>query len=112
MTCCGLLNFEQHCVSKKHLRRAAGAAEEALQLRASPPALSPAPPPGALLPAQDGAPGTTYVGLQAHCRNYCNQVIPPSPLSALTGCLSNQYLVPGCVHGRCRLLGTGLGMLQ
>ena len=61
ITCCGLVNFEQHCSSKKHLRRAAAAAG----------ALT-----GASVVASDSTDterNTTYVGLQAQCRSYCKQ---------------------------------------
>ncbi len=62
ITCCGLVNFEQHCSSKKHLRKAAAAAG----------ALT-----GASVVASDSTDterNTTYVGLQAQCRSYCKQV--------------------------------------
>ena len=63
ITCCGLVNFEQHCSSKKHLRKAAAAAG----------ALT-----GASVVASDSTDterNTTYVGLQAQCRSYCKQVL-------------------------------------
>ena len=63
ITCCGLVNFEQHCSSKKHLRKSAAVAG----------ALS-----GASVMASDSTDterNTTYVGLQAQCRSYCKQVI-------------------------------------
>lgn len=63
ITCCGLVNFEQHCSSKKHLRKAAAAAG----------ALT-----GASVVASDSTDterNTTYVGLQAQCRSYCKQII-------------------------------------
>ncbi|BDA49260.1 probable selenocysteine insertion sequence-binding protein 2-like at C-terminar half [Coccomyxa sp. Obi] len=62
ITCCGLVNFEQHCSSKKHLRRAAAAAG----------ALAGG---GMASDSTDNERNTTYVGLQAQCRNYCKQVI-------------------------------------
>lgn len=68
ITCCGLVNFEQHCSSKKHLRKAAAAAG----------ALT-----GASVVASDSTDterNTTYVGLQAQCRSYCKQVLT-APIS-------------------------------
>ncbi|EIE24823.1 hypothetical protein COCSUDRAFT_46959 [Coccomyxa subellipsoidea C-169] len=60
VTCCGLVNFEQHCSSKKHLRRAAAAAG----------ALAGG---GMASDSTGDERNTTYVGLQAQCRNYCKQ---------------------------------------
>ena len=60
------MNFEQHCSSKKHLRKAAAAAG----------ALT-----GASVVASDSTDterNTTYVGLQAQCRSYCKQVLTRS----------------------------------
>lgn len=54
------MNFEQHCSSKKHLRRAAAAAG----------ALAGG---GMASDSTDNERYTTYVGLQAQCRNYCKQ---------------------------------------
>jgi hypothetical protein len=64
VTCCGLVNFEQHCTSKRHLRRAAAAANA---LAGGPCMAS---------DSTDTERNTTYVGLQAQCRNYCKQVRP------------------------------------
>ncbi len=77
ITCCGLVNFEQHCASKKHLRRAAAAAGEL------------AGGSGGILEAGDAERNTTYVGLQAQCRNYCKQArsqAPSPPLSSVELC--------------------------
>ena len=60
VTCCGLINFEQHCTSKKHLRRAAAAAGAMAGC-------------GLASDGTDTERNTTYVGLQAQCRNYCKQ---------------------------------------
>ena len=65
------MNFEQHCSSKKHLRKAAAAAG----------ALT-----GASVVASDSTDterNTTYVGLQAQCRSYCKQVIQDTPSNGL-----------------------------
>ena len=71
VTCCGMTNFQQHCNSKKHLRKAAAAGAAAISDLGSPGC------PDSL--ADDPAEGLqsanpTYVGLQAQCRNYCKQV--------------------------------------
>ena len=79
VTCCGMTNFQQHCNSKKHLRKAAAAGAAAIPDMGSPGC------PDSL--ADDPAEGLqsvnpTYVGLQAQCRTYCKQVgIQPLPAS-------------------------------
>ena len=73
VTCCGIINFEQHCTSKKHLRKAAGVAHATV----SSDSLLALPQEGTSgsAPASDSANGTTYVGYQAQCRTYCKQVL-------------------------------------
>ena len=65
VTCCGLMNFQQHCNSKKHLRKTATAGSAAIPEATSP---------GSGEDADSQALNPTYVGLQAQCRNYCKQV--------------------------------------
>lgn len=60
ITCCGITNFEQHCSSKKHLRKAA---IEAQQFAGVPRGDS-----------DDRSGANTYLGLASQCRNYCKQV--------------------------------------
>ena len=72
VTCCGIINFEQHCTSKKHLRKAAAVAHATVSNNSL------------FLPGNDATPtasqssdaanGTTYVGIKAQCRTYCKQV--------------------------------------
>ncbi|KAK9814056.1 hypothetical protein WJX72_000039 [[Myrmecia] bisecta] len=73
VVCCGHVNFEQHCTSKKHLRKAAAAAAAASLC--PPMAPSSDGSEGAAMNGADPASTTTYVGIQAQCRNYCMQVI-------------------------------------
>ena len=83
MTCCGMTNFQQHCNSKKHLRKAAAAGAAAI-----PDLGSPGCPDSLADGLHDPAEGLqsinpTYVGLQAQCRNYCKQVgTQPLPASS------------------------------
>ena len=76
VTCCGIINFEQHCTSKKHLRKAAGVAHATVtgdNLLALPQEAQ-----SVAAPSSDTANGTTYVGYQAQCRTYCKQVRLPT----------------------------------
>ncbi|DBA75326.1 TPA: Selenocysteine insertion sequence-binding protein 2 [Trebouxia sp. C0004] len=73
VTCCGIINFEQHCTSKKHLRKAAAVAHAAVSSNSLFLAGSDATPTAST--ASDGGNGTTYVGIKAQCRTYCKQVI-------------------------------------
>ena len=66
VTCCGIANFEQHCSSKRHLRKAALEAASITAAAAGAAGGRPAAPPEHR--------GTTYMGRQAQCRNYCKQV--------------------------------------
>lgn len=72
VTCCGIINFEQHCTSKKHLRKAAGVAHATV----SSDSLLALPQEGTSVgaPGSESGNGTTYVGHQAQCRTYCKQV--------------------------------------
>ena len=67
VSCCGLMNYQQHCNSKRHLRKTAAAAAAVVSEAASPNTGD----------EDDGSPSLnpTYVGLQAQCRNYCKQVV-------------------------------------
>lgn len=105
ITCCGLVNFEQHCSSKKHLRRAAAAAGG-----------------GMASDSTDNERNTTYVGLQAQCRNYCKQVPPrhvdpqqcPSslaePFLPLQCCFETSSLQCCTFQRECATLSTGIGI--
>ncbi|DBA81301.1 TPA: Selenocysteine insertion sequence-binding protein 2 [Trebouxia sp. C0005] len=73
VTCCGIINFEQHCTSKKHLRKAAAVAHAAVSSNSLFLAGNDATPTAST--ASDGGTGTTYVGIKAQCRTYCKQVI-------------------------------------
>lgn len=73
VTCCGIINFEQHCTSKKHLRKATAVAHAAVSSNSLFLAGSDATPTAST--ASDGGTGTTYVGIKAQCRTYCKQVI-------------------------------------
>lgn len=68
VTCCGLMNFQQHCNSKKHLRKLAAAGAAAI-----PEAGSAGSTNGDDLDGSQSL-NPTYVGLQAQCRTYCKQV--------------------------------------
>jgi len=80
VTCCGIINFKQHCTSKKHLRKAAAVAHAAVSSNSLFLAGSDATPTAST--ASDGGTGTTYVGIKAQCRTYCKQVciLKPSRL--------------------------------
>ena len=70
------MNFQQHCNSKKHLRKTASAGTAAIPEVGSPGSGEENDGPQALNP--------TYVGLQAQCRNYCKQVQVSPGFSALS----------------------------
>ena len=72
MTCCGIINFEQHCISKKQLRKVAGMA----YAKASSDNLLALPQEGTTTngPASELVSGTTYMGCQAQCFTYYKQV--------------------------------------
>ena len=78
VTCCGIANFEQHCSSKRHLRKAALEAASITAAAAGAAGGRPAAPPEHR--------GTTYMGRQAQCRTYCKQVscteVCPCPYQA------------------------------
>jgi hypothetical protein len=78
VTCCGIINFEQHCTSKKHLRKAAAVAQATVSSNSLFLAGSNATPTAST--ASDGGTGTTYVGIKAQCRTYCKQVCISKPL--------------------------------
>ena len=73
VTCCGLMNFQQHCNSKKHLRKTATAGSAAIPEASSP---------GSGEDADSQTQNPTYVGLQAQCRTYCKQVSDGCLISA------------------------------
>lgn len=91
VTCCGLANFQQHCSSKRHLRKAAAAGALAIPDLAR----------GAGGKSGDDsetqqASNPTYVGLQAQCRNYCKQVGNlPSVDCKLSQMLGTNAIRPG-----------------
>lgn len=67
VTCCGRANFDQHCVSRRHLRKAARAEQKAAD-RSGGPAFEPGGCP------DTGQEVQVSVGrLQALCRSYCKQ---------------------------------------
>jgi len=66
VSCCGLMNYQQHCNSKRHLRKTAAVGAALLSEAGSPNTGDEADSSPSLNP--------TYVGLQAQCRNYCKQV--------------------------------------
>lgn len=72
VTCCGIINFEQHCTSKKHLRKAAAVAHATVSNNSLFLPGSDATPTASQ--SSDAANGTTYVGIKAQCRTYCKQV--------------------------------------
>lgn len=74
VTCCGIINFEQHCTSKKHLRKAAAVAHATVSSNSLFLAGNDATPTATASTASDGGNGTTYVGIKAQCRTYCKQV--------------------------------------
>ena len=76
VTCCGIINFEQHCTSKKHLRRAAAVAHATVS--SSSLFLPGADATPTASQSSDAANGTTYVGVKAQCRTYCKQVATSS----------------------------------
>ena len=64
ITCCGRVNFEQHCVSRRHLRKAARTEQKAADRSVGP----------AFEPGRCSDTGQVAVGeLQALCRSYCKQ---------------------------------------
>ena len=77
VTCCGLGNFEQHCASKRHLRKLAQATHASEGSAAPSAEHDPAEGEGSAGPGPaDRGEGsaTTYVGPSADCRSYCKQV--------------------------------------
>lgn len=78
VTCCGIINFEQHCTSKKHLRKAAAVARATVS--SSSLFLPGAEATPTASQSSDAANGTTYVGVKAQCRTYCKQVATRFPL--------------------------------
>ena len=94
VTCCGIINFEQHCTSKKHLRKAAAVAHAAVSTNSLFLAGSDATPTAST--ASDGGTGTTYVGIKAQCRTYCKQVCNFEPLRHTPQYLQQQALKAFC----------------
>jgi hypothetical protein len=66
VSCCGFINYQQHCNSKRHLRKTAAAGSALLSEAGSPNTGD----------EEESSPNLnpTYVGVQAQCRNYCKQV--------------------------------------
>lgn len=76
VTCCGAANYEQHCLSRRHQRKMATAASANFRAAGEFP-----PNPAGFVnltvpagPSGEAVSSTTYVGPQAQCRNYCQQV--------------------------------------
>lgn len=89
VTCCGIINFEQHCTSKKHLRKAAAVARATVS--SSSLFLPGAEATPTASQSSDAANGTTYVGVKAQCRTYCKQVATRLPL--LSSCAPSSFTV-------------------
>ena len=81
MTCCGVGNFEQHCASKRHLRKlmqaGAGGSSDSLAGPSSDHEAQEGEAPesqAAAAAGREGGAANTYVGPSADCRSYCKQV--------------------------------------
>ena len=108
VTCCGIANFEQHCSSKRHLRKAALEAASITAAAAGAAGGRPAAPPEHR--------GTTYMGRQAQCRNYCKQVgcilHRPVPLSLFSPwAQDSQHLHQTFCSHECQQAGPFTGAL-